>query len=204
MNHLHPKKCFPFPFHYVSSRPLVTKGEEGQLRFVQTEEGRSGAQRDFVASFLDSSSNNTFQHLKLRNCLELIFIWKPLWRLICLIKMPTWTREIFVKAWSVDPKLSCLVHTSHTGLGRDKPWHVQMSNRTFPAVKTLFFFFGCFLLRLALGRISVTMCDKSTVPAWSHDDDNLLKSIEKVCANYAQMNLVKQICCCRKYRQSPH
>ena len=70
------KKCFPFPFHCVSSRPLVTKGEEGQLRFVQTEEGRSGrsgAQRDFVASFLDSSSNNTFQHLKLRNRLELMF-----------------------------------------------------------------------------------------------------------------------------------
>ena len=79
MNHLHPKKCFPFPFHCVSSRPLVTKGEEGQLRFVQTEEGRSGrsgAQRDFVASFLDSSSNNTFQHLKLRNWLELIFYMK--------------------------------------------------------------------------------------------------------------------------------
>ena len=75
------KKCFPFPFHCFSSRPLVTKGEEGQLRFVQTEEGRSGrsgAQRDFVASFLDSSSNNTFQHLKLRNCLELIFYLKPL------------------------------------------------------------------------------------------------------------------------------
>ena len=37
-----------------------------------------------------------------------------------------------------------------------------------------------FLLRLALGRISVTMCEKSTVPAWSHnDDDILLKSTEK-------------------------
>ena len=80
MNNLHPKKCFPFPFHCVSSRPLVTKGEEGQLRFVQTEagrSGRSGAQRDFVASFLDSASNNTFQCLsKPWNCFETDFYMK--------------------------------------------------------------------------------------------------------------------------------
>ena len=59
----------------------MTKGEEGQLRFVQTEEGRSGrsgAQRDFVASFLDSSSNNTFQCpiSKPRNCFETDFYMK--------------------------------------------------------------------------------------------------------------------------------
>ena len=156
MNHLHPKKCFPFPFHCVSSRPLVTKGEGGQLRFVQTEEGRSGrsgTQRDFVASFLDSSSNNTFQHLKLRNCLDVIFYMKTTgaWFVWSRCQPGPGRREIFVKAWSVDQKLSCLVHTSHTGLGRDKPWHVQMSNRTFPAVKTLFFFSSSFFVETCFG-----------------------------------------------------
>ena len=99
----------------------MTKGEEGQLRFVQTEEGRSGrsgAQRDFVASFLDSSSNNTFQCpiSKPRNCFETDFYMKT----FDLFGQAAVQRDI-CQGLGPDPKLSCLVHTSHTGLGRDKP-----------------------------------------------------------------------------------
>ena len=118
--------------------------------------------------------------------------------------MPTWTKEIFVKTWGVDPKLSCLVHTSHTGLGRDKPWHVQMSNRTFPAVKTLFFFSSSFFVETCFGPDKCHNVRKvhsaSMEPQWWWYSS---EKHWKRCANYAQINLAKQICCSRKYRQKP-